>query len=183
LGSFYTNHTVRGPSQSKLLEWLRDRPAYVSKSERGLSVVLDAESEDQDGEVLAGLASEISGQLNCHVLAVLNHDDDVLYFELYENGEKIDEYNSSPAFFNESAESDEPTGGNAALLSTIFGASDQGKVEAALRGDYVFAFERHRDLALALGLPMYSVGLGYNYVSEGDLPPDAPDGEYKHSEA
>ena len=183
MGSFYTNHTVRGPSQSKLLEWLRDRPAYVSKSERGLSVVLDAESEDQDGEVLAGLASEISGQLNCHVLAVLNHDDDVLYFELYENGEKIDEYNSSPAFFNESAESDEPTGGNAALLSTIFGASDQGKVEAALRGDYVFAFERHRDLALALGLPMYSVGLGYNYVSEGDLPPDAPDGEYKHSEA
>lgn len=183
MGSFYTNHTVRGPSQSELLEWLRDRPAYVSKSERGLSVVLDAESEDQDGEVLAGLASEISGQLNCHVLAVLNHDDDVLYFELYENGEKIDEYNSSPAFFNESAESDEPTGGNAALLSTIFGASDQGKVEAALRGDYVFAFERHRDLALALGLPMYSVGLGYNYVSEGDLPPDAPDGEYKHSEA
>jgi hypothetical protein len=183
LGSFYTNHTVRGTSQAKLLEWLHDRPAYVSKSERGLSVVLDAECEDQDGEVLASLAKRMSGDLNCHVLAILNHDDDVLYFELYENGNKIDEYNSSPGFFDESSDSDEPTGGNAALLCTIFGASDPDRVEAALRGDYVFAFERHRDLALALGLPMYSVGLGYNYVSEGDWPPDAPDGEYKHSEA
>jgi hypothetical protein len=183
LGSFYTNHTVRGPSQAELLDWLGDRPAFVSKSERGLSVVLDAECEDQDGEVLASLASGISGQMHCHVLAVLNHDDDVLYFELYENGEKIDEYNSSPAFFDDSADSDEPKGGNAALLGKVFGDSDPAKVEAALRGEYVFAFERHRDLALALGLPMYSVGLGYNYVSEGDLPPDAPDGEYKHSEA
>ena len=183
MGSFYTNHTVRGPSQAELLDWLRDRPAFVSKSERGLSVVLDAECEDQDGEVLASLAADISGQMNCHVLAVLNHDDDVLYFELYENGEKIDEYNSSPAFFDDSADSNEPKGGNAALLSSVFGASDPAKVEATLRGEYVFAFERHRDLALALGLPMYSVGLGYNYVSEGDLPPNAPDGEYKHSEA
>jgi hypothetical protein len=183
LGSFYTNHTVRGPSQAQLLEWLHDRPAYVSKSNGGVSVVLDAECEDQDGEVLASLASKMSNEFNCYVLAVLNHDDDVLYFELYENGDKIDEYNSSPAFFDDSAESDEPTGGNAEHLCKVFDAKDPGKVEAALRGDYVFAFERHRDLAVALGLPMYSVGLGYNYVSEGDLPPDAPNGEYKHSEA
>jgi hypothetical protein len=174
---------VRGPSQDQLLDWLHDRPAYVSKCEGGLSVVLDAECEDQDGEVLSGLASEMSAKFSCHVLAVLNHDDDVLYFELYENGNKIDEYNSSPAFFDESAESDEPIGGNAAQLCKVFGAADPTKVEVALRGDYVFAFERHRDLAVALGLPMYSVGIGYNYVSEGDLPPDTPDGEYKHSDA
>lgn len=183
MGSFYTNHTVRGPSQVQLLEWLRDRPALVSKAEGGQVVVLDAECEDQDGEVLAGLASKISKQFNCAVLAVLNHDDDVLYFELYESGSKTDEYNSSPSFFDESAETDEPVGGDAERLCNVFNAADPAKVEAALRGDYVFAFERHRDLALALGLPMFSVGLGYNYVSEGDLPPDAPDGEYKHSEA
>jgi hypothetical protein len=183
LGSFYTNHTVRGPSQKQLLEWLHDRPAFVSKSEGGLSVVLDAECEDQDGQVLADLASAISKEFSCHVLAVLNHDDDVLYFELYVNGDKIDEYNSSPAFFDESAEADEPIGGNAQQLCNVFGAADPEKVEVALRGEYVFAYERHRDLAVALGLPMYCVGLGYNYVSEGNLPPDAPDGEYIHSEA
>ena len=183
MGSFYTNHTVRGPSQAQLLELLRGRPAFVSKCDGGLSVVLDAECEDQDGEVLAGLASQISKEFDCHVLAVLNHDDDVLYFELYENGSKIDEYNSSPTFFDESADSDQPLGGNVSQLCKVFGAADEAKVEAALRGDYVFAFERHRELAVALGLPMYSVGLGYNYVNEGDLPPDAPDGEYKHSEA
>ncbi|MBQ0944525.1 hypothetical protein KAK07_14400 [Ideonella sp. 4Y16] len=183
MGSFYTNHTVRGPSQAQLLEWLHDRPAFVSKVEHGQAVVLDAECEEQDGEVLAGLASQISKQFSCPVLAVLNHDDDVLYFELYENGIKTDEYNSSPSFFDESADTDEPLGGDAERLCSVFNATDPEKVEAALRGDYVFAFKRHRDLALALGLPIYSVGLGYNYVSEGDLPPDAPDGEYKHSEA
>jgi hypothetical protein len=36
---------------------------------------------------------------------------------------------------------------------------------------------------LALGLPLYSVGLGYNYASEGDLPPGSPNGEFQHSEA
>ena len=183
MGSFYTSHTVCGPSQQDLLGWLERRPAMVSRTENGLTVLLDQECEEQNGEVLASVASQISKDFDCHVLALLNHDDDVLYFELYGSGEKMDEYNSSPAFFSEDAESNDPVGGNVALLCSIFEAKDAAAVEEALRGDYVFAFERHRDLAVALGLPLHSVGIGYNYASEGDLPPDTPNGEYQRSEA
>ncbi len=42
-------------------------------------------------------------------------------------------------------------------------------VEAALRGDHVFAVERHQVLADALSLPSWSVGFGYGYVADGEL--------------
>src|SRR2546421_4099689 len=118
MGSFYTSHTVRGPSQQALLAWLGARPALVSKTEAGTTVVLDAACEDQGGEKPAELAAQISGHFQCAVLATLNHDDDILYFELYENGVKTDEYNSNPAYFDEDAESDEPSGGDATRLCT-----------------------------------------------------------------
>jgi hypothetical protein len=184
LGSFYTSHTVRGPAQQQLLNWLGQRPALVSKTESGITVVLDAACEDQDGEKLSSLAAQLSSHFKCPVLAILNHDDDILYYELHENGEKTDEYNSNPAYFDDSAESDEPSGGDAHRLCSVFGASDPAKVDAILRdSEYVFAMERHLALAQALGLPLHSVGLGYNYASEGNLPPNTPDGEYRHSEA
>jgi hypothetical protein len=182
LGSFYTSHTVRGPSQAQLLEWLRGRPAYVSECERGQVVVLDAACEEQDLEVLANFASRLSKEFCSPVLAVMNHDDDILYFELYEDGKKIDAYDSSPGYFDVDSESDAPTGGDAALLCRTFGATDHEQVEASLRGEYDFAVERHRDLAVALGLPLCAVGLGYEYVSKGESSPDAPDSEYTHTE-
>jgi hypothetical protein len=43
-------------------------------------------------------------------------------------------------------------------------------LRASSPDDYVFAVERHSDLAEALGLPAFSVGLGYNYIQEDDLP-------------
>jgi hypothetical protein len=62
----------------------------------------------------------------------------------------------------------------------VFGVANSAPIETALRNpDYVFAVERHSDLALALGLPEFSVGLGYTYAEAGDLPP----GTYTHSGA
>lgn len=184
MGSFYTSHTVHGASQKELLDWLGSRPALVSKTQAGTTVVLDAACEDQDGDKLAGLAAQISRQFDCAVLAVLNHDDDVLYFELYESGEKTDEYNSNPAYFAENAESDEPSGGDTIRLSTVFGVADPSKLDVILRDtEYVVATKRHHALALAMGLPLHSAGLGYKYVIEGNLPPGSPDGEYRHSKA
>jgi hypothetical protein len=62
------------------------------------------------------------------------------------------------------------------------------EVEAILRnpaafGDdaYIFASERHEDLAHALGLPLFSVGLGFNYVREGDAPEGLDLGDLIHA--
>lgn len=178
MGSFYTSHTLRGPSQAEVLARLKGRPSYVSTSERSFTTVLDEACESQDGEELAALGASLSEHFKCPVLALLNHDDDILYFELYENGEKSDEYNSNPAYFGE-AEDDRPSGGNAALLAAAFGASDAGLVETVLRSsEYIFATERHKDLATALGIPAFAVGIGYTYAEAGDPPPWVPAGTY-----
>lgn len=182
MGSFYTSHTLRGPSQDEVLGFLKTRPAFVSRSENQCVTVLDEACESQDGEVLAELARQLSEHFRCPVIAVLNHDDDILYFELYEDGQKTDEYNSAPGYFDENAEDDGPTGGNAQRLSEVFGGAEPEKVEAILRGDeYVFALERHQDLAEALSFPACSVGIGYTYASAGELPPGVPEGAYVHT--
>jgi ATP phosphoribosyltransferase regulatory subunit HisZ len=116
-------------------------------------------------------------------LAVLNHDDDVLYFELYEQGAKTDEYNSTPSFFDEEVEEAGPSGGNAERLASAFGRGETDKIEAVLRSEeYVFAHERHRELAELLGFPVCSVAVGYTYAAAGDLPPGTTENVYAHTE-
>ncbi|MCV2423703.1 hypothetical protein [Paucibacter sp. DJ2R-2] len=172
MGSFYTSHTLRGPSQRQVLDWLDGRSAFVSQTDREMTTVLDEACESQDGEDLAGLALQLSAHFHCPVLAVLNHDDDILYFELYEDGEKTDEYNSSPGYFDEEVEDNSPRGGDALRLAAVFGASDAAAIETVLRNpDYVFAMERHDALATALGLPKQCIGIGFNYADAGEFPP------------
>ena len=179
MGSFYTSHTLRGPPQAEVLSWLKGRSAYVSRSERSFTTVLDEACESQDSEELAALGASLSEHFKCPVLAVLNHDDDILYFELYDKGKKSDEYNSNPAYFGEEVEDDAPSGGSAALLTAAFGAADAGRIEAVLRNsEYIFATERHKDLAAALGLPEFAVGIGFRYAAAGDPPPWVAEGTY-----
>jgi hypothetical protein len=107
-------------------------------------------------------------------LAVLNHDDDVLLYRLFENGRLLDEYNSAPAY---PAPSNSPTGGHPELLCKAFGANSASAVSAILRkpqrggpDGYLFAVHRHLALVEALGLPIYAVGAGFSYVSDDDAP-------------
>lgn len=192
MGSFYTSHTLRGPSQAEVLAFLKGRVAYVSRDERGFVTVLDEECESQDGAVLSRVGAQLSTHFRCPVFAVLNHDDDILYFELFEDGKKTDEYNSSPSYFDDGddddfaddqANDDQPKGGNAQRLATVFGTADASKIEAVLRkGDYVFASERHGDLVAALSLPSHSVGVGFTYAAAGDWSPEAASAGYVRTE-
>jgi hypothetical protein len=86
VGAFYTNLTVRGPSRESVIRAIGERPAFVSRTENSCTVVLDKSCESQDTQILSALASELSAQLSCPVLAVFIHDDDVLYYELWEKG-------------------------------------------------------------------------------------------------
>lgn len=175
MGSFYTSHTLRGPSQQAVLAHMSERRAFVSRQEDGNLTVLDEATECQDPQVLGALAQSLSAFFTCPVLAVLNHDDNFLYLELYENGARTDEYNSNPAAFSEDDEDGfgVPQGGDAARLCAAFGAADVAAVEAVLRDEsFMMAVERHERLAEALGLPAFSVGLGYTYAEADDGVPE-----------
>lgn len=184
MGNFYTNCTLRGPAQHEVAAALSGRKAFVSPSQNGSIVVFDSESDTQDQEVMTDLASRLSREFSCAALSVLNHDDDILWYQLHVNGELVDEYNSFPNYFdlNLSANSIVPAGGDAKQLCLTFGAGDSAVVETILRksplekGGYVFAFQRHQDLVRELNLPDFAVGLGFKYIDRGDLPGELSNG-------
>jgi hypothetical protein len=95
VGNFYTNHTVRTTDQAAVVKVLAGRRAYVSPPSHGAVVVFDQEMMDVET-----LGADLSGELHCPVLAIMNHDDDILWYALFENGAKTDEYDSTPGLFH-----------------------------------------------------------------------------------
>jgi hypothetical protein len=181
MGSFYTNITLRTTDIEAVAAALRDgrRTALIAPPDRGCTVVYDRASEEQDIEALQALAMQLSRACACPALAVLNHDDDLFLYSLYDGGKLVDEYNSGPGYFADEGDGGDtgPSGGDAGRLARTFQALDRAAtVERILRapsdaGDgYVFATDRHRDLVQALGLPAAAVGTGYAYLEQGELP-------------
>ena len=181
MGHFYTNATLKGATHDDIVKAIQrmGRIAGVSPTVRGLTVVFDQKSERQNGSAYPFLKS-LTKKLGCIALYVTNHDDSVLYYRLYDSGEVIDNYDSSPNYFD--GPPAPPSGGNAEQLCKVFGKpSARKKVQAILEFDslseanqdsnrYVFEVDRHRDLARALGLPLITVGFGYTYLAEGNWP-------------
>jgi len=176
MGGFYTNYTLRGPSQRAVASALAGRKAIVSPESSGCVVAYDEASDDQDGQAIAALALHLSRSLHCPVLAVLDHDDDILWYQLYEDGKLTDEYDSTPGYFDPSAEPSAPAGGDAEGLCRTFVVNDVATVEAILRKSsfdddgYAFAHERHADLVRALGLPEFAVLKAYASFERGEYP-------------
>jgi len=176
MGNFYTNYTLRGPGQREIAAFLDGRPAIVTPEQEGCVVVFDKISEEQDQHAIGDLGSRVSKWFNCAVLAVQNHDDDILWYQLFLNGKLTDEYDSTPGFFDPEAEPSPPKGGEAQKLCGAFGVSNVGEIEEILRrpcfgeNAYRFAVERHVDLARVLGIPTFGVCAGYHYICEGQLP-------------
>ena len=181
LGAFYTNITLKGPTQAAVLTYLRaqGRDAYVAPTIGDVTLVYDLACESQDLRILSTLAASLSRAFMCPALGALVHDDDFLVYALFQDGAQVDEYNSDPTYF-EGERTTPPSGGDANALCAAFGAGPAvERVEAILRawpgpnGDpgaspYLFAQFRHSDLARALGLPERLCILGYLYVEQGD---------------
>lgn len=178
MGCFYTNITLRTSDMQRVAEALRraSRTALIAPPEHGFTVVFDEASETQDVDALKSLALYLSRACTCPTLAVLNHDDDVLVYLLYDGSQLVDEYTSAPGYFDDADADSPPSGGDARRLVTLLGTSASSPdVERILRtpsGDdaFVFATVRHRDLVQALGLPTSSVGTGFTYLEKGEVP-------------
>ena len=101
MGSFYTNVTLVGVDAAPVLDWLdgQGRQAYVAIVGPDL-VVYDAAGESQDGSH-ATLAAELSTIFATKALAALNHDDDILFLQAFDQGTLVGEYNSQPDYFDD----------------------------------------------------------------------------------
>lgn len=166
MGHFYTNFAVRHASPSQVADVLRSlgRSAFFSPVLDGTTLVYDAATEDQQESEITELGVKLSSELNCPVLACLNHDDDILAYWLFRAGAEIDQYNSWPGCFGDGG--DEPSGGSAELLAKAFAVESAAEIHSALHeGDYAFAFERHMALAEALRINPNFVIYGHVDIS------------------
>jgi hypothetical protein len=179
MGAFYTNVTVRSSSLEEVLSYLNGRTAFVAPEQNGYITIYDKQC-DEGGLYPNEFSSDISRHLNTVAFLVTVHDDDVLYFDVFENGAHRDEYDSCPNYFSEDqAEDDEllpPEGGNPEVLCALFNCTNIAAVRDVLYADdedsdiCIFATERHRVLAELLQLPASSVGYGYDHLAEGEIP-------------
>lgn len=172
MGNFYTNVTLYRADRAKAVAALKGRRAAVSPTAGRFTIIWDEESEGQDVDILEAVTNRLSRELNCPAWAVLNHDDDLLFYMLFSGGEKLDQYSSCPGYFGGPGSRSE--GGNAVLLAKIFGAESAAKsAERILRNQdgYTSAIERHQALIEALAMPNFGVGTGYRYITNGECPP------------
>ena len=65
-------------------------------------------------------------------VAVIVHDNDILIYFLFQNGELADQYNSSPSYFDygSTKEPAGPAGGDAGRLCAAFGVDNRQAVES-----------------------------------------------------
>jgi len=171
MGNFYVNYTIRSSDVDAVTNALAGRRAFVASVTGKPIIAFDEESDSQDPNVVKELGCHLSQVTHSPVLAVMNHDDDILMCGLFEAGECIDLYDSNPDYFESEGEPRGPIGGDAAKLCQAFDSPNQEVVENILRNnEYVFAVERHEALVKALGLPSYGVASGFSYISQGELP-------------
>lgn len=176
MGSFYTTVTTYGSTQEAIAEQLRPIKAYVSPTIDKYTIVYPemdfADSPEQASERWKALSSS----LNTPVLVAAVFDDDVLYYELWVNGNLVDTYNSDPDAYEEDIDPEsvpEPVGGDVAKLCVVFSCKDPAAVQSVLHkkgGTYTFESDRHRDFVSAVGFPSASASTGYEYISQGELP-------------
>ncbi len=189
MGSFCTNVTLVGvdPAAAEPLLVAAARPSFIGSWD-GHTVVYDEGGEAQDGSH-AELAAELSGTLGCVAVAALVHDDDILYLQVFEDGEVRGEFNSAPDYFDD-IPADIPRIGLAAapgadrwLLGLdpagfvrLVGAGDVERLTTIAAGDEVFATDLHATMFEELRLPLAACGFGFRALSQGERPADAEAG-------
>jgi hypothetical protein len=168
MGNFYVNFSVRTVDQRCVADALgrAARVALVTAPLKDYVVVYDEEADSQATAPILHVGGLLSEAAQAPVLAVLNHDDSILCYWLFEQGQLTDSYNSRPDYFGEVEDGAEQGGDVERLCSAIQPSATASEVEKVLRGDHVFAVEQHEKLAELLSLPSLSVGYGFEYAAE-----------------
>lgn len=183
MGRFYTNVTVKHSDAEVVARAVAplNRFTVVAPPTDGFVVVYDRASERQDDTIIH-FARTLSQQLETVALAAMNHDDDILYYWLFDCGAEKDRYNSCPWYFQDTADRP-PQGGDAKTLASVLGRSNVAErldhilhcdADPDMEGPYTWQTERHADLVETLGLPKWAVGYGYNYLADEDFPDGFP---------
>ena len=165
MGSFYTQILVREADANRCAQVMRElgRRSVVIPAVTGVSVVCDAETEDQDIDILDNVAMTLNSRLNCPPVGLVNHADELLILRYFEHGQFSGglQIGHTPI----------------SLRGSVFRLRQLLNPSASLI-DLIYAFispatfqcNRHARLVKVLRLPPQSTGVGYHYIRTGNLP-------------
>lgn len=180
MGFFYSNITLQTINQQDVALYLNglQRNSFVLPAHKGFVTVCDEDSDTFNTQAIESLSGQLSEHFACLAIAVVNFDDDVLWYQVYQDGNLLDQYNSNPDYFETGAHGG-PTGGDANLLCKILDKpKGVGKVEKILLaphgGGYILENDRHSDLAKALGWAGPYLFLNYRELVNGGLDEGEP---------
>jgi hypothetical protein len=206
MGSFFTNVQVRRSRYSSLenIERALDELAKQAGMIRGTTGALaydrtiivhagagdwisvyDEATEDQSPDNLDMLAAKLSAATESTAVSILVHDSDILLLGLFVNGQKLDEFNNNPDYFDgafededgvESGVSDEDglrVAGQAERWEHLLvaGATPKMLVQAWQQKE-TFAEEQLAHVAELFGWPLNRVRVGLNDLDldEDEIP-------------
>ena len=162
---------------------------FVAPQVANWTVVIQAHAYRPGAPHISDLAGKLSAKLSTYALSLNVHDDDILFYNLYREGEALDGYNSSPQYFEQAPLSEEqirsqrhdpsafspllPEGTTLDQLRAILDkgwwtAHDAGRLdESGLAPDDEPAFpgEEERMVALANLLQLHGSPTGYPYAA------------------
>lgn len=181
MGNFYANLAMRSVDTDAIAAVLEShqRNAYVA-TVGDSTFVYDERCDAQDLDELRTLALIVARGARLPVLAVCNHDDDVLWIALADSGGAADVYDSYPGYFD--GGSDQPKLSNLDRLHAAFDAP-RDELDALLRIPHAtmgFEVERHGRLMSILGMNPDAAVFGYRYVDRGELEDAVPSVTLRH---
>jgi hypothetical protein len=167
----------------------RDSLQYlVSPLQGSWTAILEGHFAVKNAPWLSDLAKSLSAVLATYTLALMVHDDDVLYYNLCREGEDLDGYNSNPQYFERARVSERavaeqrhdprpfeallPEGVNLSNLRSVldrgwWSACNGGRLDAdGVQPDNEpgFASEGERMIAIGNLLRLHGLGEGYPYA-------------------
>jgi hypothetical protein len=165
MGNFYTQVLVSGTSRKACEDVAKsfDRRCLIGPELDGVVPIFDSASEQQNIDDLDSVALTFSHELNSWAVGIMNHDDDHLLFRVFHSGiERRHIAAGHLGVFDTSGIGD---------LRSAFAprCSRLGLYWSFLRPS-LFQVSRHKSIARALGLAPWTVGAGYQYLMNGDVP-------------
>lgn len=201
MGGFYVNfhaHTDAAEQLRGSLQQLTSR-AWVSQPKNRWISFFEESASSQDPRVIERIANQVSRDLRCRVISFLIHDDSVLYYVLYNQGEKEDEFDSCPDYFGgledefDSAEAAEhyrqERQGKAEALLPLAQPGTRAEQVRAILDRMTSPFEQLTELAELLGIDtrlcvcdfghigrwQKAEDLGVTWLGPGAAPPPSPE--------
>lgn len=123
------------------------------------------EHNGQDYSIGGEIAAEVGGV----ALHLMVHDDDVMAYWLWEEGELVDWFWSRPGYFGEETRAEqEPMKGDAKALARVLGGSERGYADLLGRGERAIVMEHERLKRFGEVSGIANLLTAYEYLKAGE---------------